>query len=108
MKLLLVFTVVGLGLSAQAKDLHCKISNNLDIVFSGAVQTSINQKVLIGSPPGISAYITEKMNQKFSVEAFVALEDVRIFGEGYLRNPDDTVSATVWGRSVLAEVTCGQ
>ena len=106
MKLSTIFFLLSSLISLNATELNCKILHNMDPVFHSEVTTIENTKILIGSAEGITASITEKKNNIFILEAYLADYDVRGYSEGLLNKEKDQLTFTLWGRASLAEVSC--
>lgn len=106
MKTILIALLLCFGLSVNATPLQCKISLNLKQVHSQTVESRLADKIPIGHSQGISAYVTEKAESSFLVEAFLEEEQVRIYGQGPLKNSGETVSASFWSRNTLADISC--
>jgi hypothetical protein len=87
-------------------ELKCQILLNGELAFTNVLQTHQEFKTAIGKIPAVTAYVTEKENSFFSVEAFLGSEEVRIYGEAYARTTNDRISATLWSRQNLVEVKC--
>ena len=105
-----LFSFVALFLTtpllSHAASLECQISVNGEKVLSAPVQTLALQKISIGRIDGISAYVTEKTDSIFLVEAFLASQEARIYAEGSLKNTGESLAATFWGRQSWTEITC--
>jgi hypothetical protein len=109
MKILLLIMTLSFGLLSQATLLTCDISlNSKKILSHSNINTQVNEKVAIGESQGIIAYVTEKVDSSFSVEAFLANEEARIYAEGPLKNSGEKVSASFWGRDSLVDVLCSK
>ena len=102
-KFILVF---GFSAFAHATPLFCDISNNLSVVYSAKVKSLINEKVLIGNAGVVTAYVTEKNNNIFIVEAFLANQEARIYAQGNLNNTHEFVIASFWNRENIIDVSC--
>lgn len=92
--------------TAWAKDFDCQIIMNNEVVTKSKVSSSLKEKVMVGKLPAVTAYITEKSNHIFSLEAFVPDYEARIYGQGLIRQASDQVNTSLWGRDILIEVTC--
>jgi len=106
MKLSFIFFLLSALSTLNATELDCKILHNMEPVFYSEVSTTENTKILIGSAEGIIASITEKKNNIFILEAYLADYDVRGYSEGLLNKEKDKLTFTLWGRASLAEVSC--
>lgn len=106
MKLSFAIYLFSSLISLNATELNCKILHNMDPVFHAEVSTTEETKTLIGSAEGINASITEKKNNIFVLEAYLADYDVRGYSEGLLNKEKDKLTFTLWGRASLAEVSC--
>ena len=91
---------------ANAMDLNCKILENTDVTLKNKLTSILNQKILIGRTDQVTAYVTEKANQLFIVEAFLTSYDARIYGQGVITQPSDELTASLWGRDSMVDVTC--
>ena len=108
MKLIFGTLILAFSLSVNANSLSCQILLNNEQVLVTKVHTELNQKISIGRTNGITAYVSEKPNSTYLVEAFLAEEDLRIYAQGNLRNKGESVIASAWGRSSLVDVSCEQ
>lgn len=109
MKYHLSFFLAGFTLlssSLNAAILNCEIAYNLEPVYQTEVVTETLSKTLIGEAEGITAYITEKANNQFILEAFLADYDIRGYSEGKLVVAGDKMSFSLWGRTSMADVSC--
>ncbi|MBC7741209.1 MAG: hypothetical protein H7061_03370 [Bdellovibrionaceae bacterium] len=92
--------------TAVAAEMTCQIKLNLEPQLSATVVTHVNKKTAIGATKGIYAYVTEKENNYFIVEAFLADYEARIYGEGFLKQTSDRLTASIWSRENQIELTC--
>ncbi len=107
MKKLFLFSFISFAVNfAGAKDLRCQILENNEVTFTNKVYPVLNQKVPIGRTAQTTAYVTEKENQTYIVEAFLTDYDARIYGQGVLNNATDELTASLWGRDSMVDVTC--
>ena len=106
MKLILGTLLFAFSLISNANTLTCQISLNNEQVFKTKVQTQLNQKTLIGSSQGITAYVSEKPGSVYLVEAFLQNQEVRIYAQGNLNNSGENVVASLWSRDSLVDVSC--
>lgn len=106
MKKILTALLLTLSLKAFSADLLCDISVNLDILSESTVATSLDQKILIDRVGTVTAYITEKENHHYVVEAFLADHEMRIYGEGTLREKSDRLVASSWSRDAIIDIEC--
>lgn len=105
-KFCVVFLIYILTFACFAQDLDCQIRLNNDVVLKNKVSTVLSQKVLIGKSNSITAYVTEKQNQRFNIEAFLADYEVRLYAEGLLSKSNDAITASLWGRESIVDVSC--
>lgn len=89
-----------------AATLECRVLINLDIVNEIKVVTTLKNKMQIGKHEQIISYVTETAVDVFSVEAFIPELDARIYSEGTLKFPAESLTAAAWARDVLADVSC--
>lgn len=108
MKSIALIIILTTGLTLNAANLLCQISRNTSVVFSTKAQSHLDEKVFLGRSQGVSAYVTEKSDSSFLVEAYLENEDVRIYAQGPLKNPGEKVIASLWGRESLVDITCGK
>ena len=102
---ILLFSLLISG-NVFAANLKCRVLINLDVVNESFLVTKLKEKTLIGNHEQIITYVTETATDVFSIEAFVPELDARIYSEGTLKGPDEALTASVWARDVLAEVSC--
>ncbi len=103
--------IIGLGLlvlstQLMATDLDCNIQLNLGNISETQVTTALDQKTSIDAAEGIYASVTEKKNGHFVVEAYLVDYDIRIYGEGSLKDNSDKLSASAWGRASMVDIEC--
>ena len=89
-----------------AAALECRALINRDIVTEAKVVTSLKNKISIGRHSQIISYVTEIEEDVFSVEAFIPELDTRIYSEGPLKTPGESLTAAAWARDVLVDVSC--
>lgn len=106
MKKLLAILSLSVSFNLMAADLLCDISVNQDILSESTVTTVLNQKTSIDSVDGVVAYVTEKEKNHYVVEAYLAQYDLRIYGEGTIKDNDDRLVASVWGRDSMIDIEC--
>ena len=108
MKLTLVSILASLALSsiASAATLNCHIDINNDPLLQTSVETKTKQKVKIGDVDTVTAYITEKVDGIYTLEAFIANAEMRIYSEGMLKSSNDRLSTSVWSRDILLDIEC--
>lgn len=104
--IILVIIVTSLSLVAAARSVHCEVQKNSQMIGEKDVQTTLQEKQLIFKDDLITAYLSEKSNERFLVEAFVPDYEIRFYGEGVLKSKDDQVIASLWGRDYLIEISC--
>lgn len=98
--------IIFLSGNVFAAVLECRVRINLDIVNEVKVMTTLKNKMPIGKHEQIISYVTEIADDVFSVEAFIPELDSRIYSEGPLKSPGESLTATAWARDVLADVSC--
>lgn len=106
MKKIIITLAFVLSANLMAADLVCDISVNQNIVSETIVTTNLNEKVNIDSVEGVYAYITEKEKNRYIVEAYLAQYDLRIYGEGSIKDNDDRLIASLWGRDSMIDIEC--
>lgn len=101
--LILLFTF-----SAWSQDLQCEISYNNQVILKNKVNvTEKNQKLIIGKSAIATAYVTVSDKNIYTIEAFLPEYEVRIYGQGGLNDGSESVTASLWGRESIVDVTCG-
>jgi hypothetical protein len=105
MKSLILF-ILCLSPIAHAVSLSCQISLNMQVIHQVEIQSLLNEKVAIGRKDGISAYVTEKQDHSFLIEAFLADEEARIYAQGSLNTANENLLATFWNRDHMIDVGC--
>lgn len=106
MKIYLSLLALALSFNVYSAELLCDISVNFDILSETTVSTKLNEKMPIDSVGSVSAYVTEKENNHFVIEAFLADHEIRIYGEGALREKSDKVVASSWSRDSIIDIQC--
>lgn len=106
MKKMFVFAVLMMSAHAGAKEVSCMISQNLEPVSQMTIFSEPGKKMAIDRVEGISAYITEKDNNLFILEAYLLDYDVRGYSEGHLHHPSDKLTFALWGRDSVVEIAC--
>lgn len=105
MKIFIVVLVL-FSQSGFAKDIHCSVKYNGTVVLNSSVLTLLNQKMKFASLPYVTAYLTEKENQQYSIEAFIPEQEQRIYSDGTLRGTKDRLVLSLWSRDLLLDLTC--
>lgn len=106
MKIYLSLLALAVSFNVYSAELLCDISVNLDILSQTTVTTELNEKTSIDSVGSVTAYVTEKENNHYIVEAFLADHEIRIYGEGTLRDKSDKVVASAWSRDSIIDIQC--
>ena len=108
MKLQLVITLATLAFSsfASAATLNCHIDINNDPLLQTQVETKTKTKVKTGEVDSVTAYVTEKVDGIYTLEAFLASSETRIYSEGMIKTNGDRLSASVWSRDILLDIEC--
>ena len=108
MKKVLISSLVFLfAVSAWSQDLQCEISYNNQVILKNKVYvTEKNQKLSIGKSAIATAYVTVSDKNLYTVEAFLPEYEVRIYGQGGLNDDSESVTASLWGRESIVDVTC--
>jgi len=106
MKKILAVLIGLFSINAFSADLICDISVNLDILSESTVTTKLNDKTPIDTVGNIVAYVTEKEKSHFIIEAFLADHEMRIYGEGALRESTDKIVASAWSRDSIIDIEC--
>jgi len=106
MKNILAILIGLYSINAFSAELICDISVNLDILSESTVATKLNEKTPIDSVGNVIAYVTEKEKSHYIVEAFLADHEMRIYGEGTLRESTDKVVASAWSRESIIDIEC--
>lgn len=93
--------------SAWSQDLQCEISYNNQVVLKNKINLiEKNKKVSIGKSAIATAYLTVSDKNLYTIEAFLPEYEVRIYGQGGLHDETETVTASLWGRESMIDVTC--
>ncbi len=108
MKQVLISLIFSLfSFSAWSQDLQCEISYNNQVILKNKVYvTDKNQKLIIGKSAIATAYLTVSEKNLYTIEAFLPEYEVRIYGQGGLNDESETVTASLWGRESMVDVTC--
>ncbi len=103
-----IFSILGflITVSSWASPVQCEVKSNLTLVMKVEVQTLNSEKVLVGEYNSIRAYITEKSEDLFTVEAFLPDYEMRIYAEGDLKSNSHKLTASYWGRDSMLDVSC--
>ncbi len=104
--IIFLFFSLLVSVSSFASPVQCEIKSNLTLVMKVEVQTLNLEKVLIGEYNAVRAYITEKSDDLFTVEAFLPDFEMRIYAEGDLKSGSHTLTASYWGRDSMLDVSC--
>ena len=94
------------SVSAFATELNCQIAESLTPVLKVRVNTQAMQKTLIGKTQDITAYVTEKADKSFSVEAFLHSAEIRIYADGPIQASGQKLTASYWSRDSLYDIQC--
>ncbi len=105
-RLLIFIAVTFFAFFSFSANLDCDMSVNNEIIQKMKTQSRINEKILIGSTELVKAYVTEKQNHRYLIEAFLADFEARLYAEGVLSQNSDLISASLWGRQNRHDVTC--
>ena len=89
-----------------AATLNCEFSVNSQRVHTSQVDTVLSQKVPVGRTQQVVAYITEKQNSIFMLEAYLENQEARIYSQGYLNRTGEALLLAFWSREELLEVSC--
>lgn len=93
--------------SAWSQDFYCDIIYNNQVILTNKVTLGDkNQKVLIGKSDAVTGYITLSDKNLYTIEAFLPEYEARIYGQGALNTASDSVTASIWGRESMIDVTC--
>jgi len=98
--------VVFVSFNVFARSLVCSAYVNLEFKFSNQVDSNLNEKISIGREPNFRAYVTQKENDIFIVEAFIVNQEVRVYGEGTLKSDTDRIKASIWSREEIIDIDC--
>jgi len=106
--ILIILTAVSTFMSTQvfAKDLVCSADVNSELVFMNQVTPEKNEKVLIGREPNFTAYITQKENNVYILEAFIVNQETRIYSEGTIVQPENHIKLSLWSREEIIDIDC--
>jgi hypothetical protein len=106
-QVLISLLISSFAYSVLAQDLHCEISYNNQVIFKNKVYvTEKNKKLSIGKSAIATAYVTVSEKNLYTVEAFLPEYEVRIYGQGGLNDESESVTASLWGRESIVDVTC--
>ncbi len=100
-----IVLLIGSSVAFSA-NLTCEIRLSNSLILRRDVATQKQAKTVIGETGEISAYVLEKENQHYTIEALLPEMDARIYAEGSLRELQDRVVASLWGRTLLVDVEC--
>lgn len=108
MKQILLSSVISLiSFSAWSQDLHCEIIYNSQVILKNKITVSEkNEKVNIGKSAIATAYVSVSDKNLYTIEAFLPEYEVRIYGQGGLNEQTETITASLWGRESIIDVTC--
>ncbi|MDO9183613.1 MAG: hypothetical protein Q7U04_14460 [Bacteriovorax sp.] len=103
-----MFTLLTLIFSTNlyCAQINCNILLNQDSISQVKVSTIINQKISISSAEGVFAFVTETEKDHYLIEAYLSDYDLRLYVEGTLRDNNDKLSASAWGRESMVEIAC--
>ncbi len=104
--LICILTLTICNQIALAAPLSCEIKINGASELNKTVETSLNQKMIIGETDSFRSFVTEKENNFFSLEVFLGPYEARIYSEAYLKEPGDKLNLNFWGRDMLLEIQC--
>lgn len=106
MKSFLMIILMAMGTNVLAQDLVCSAYVNSELVFMNQVTPANNEKVLIGREPNFTAYITQKDNNIYILEAFIVNQETRIYSEGSLIQPESHIKLSLWSRDEIIDIDC--
>ena len=106
MKKILFLAIVAFSSQLFSAELDCNIKLNQEIISKAKVSTVLDKRVVINSESGIFAYVTEKSSQQYVVEAYLSDYDLRIYGEGSLKDNHDRLIASAWGQTSIVDIGC--
>ena len=101
-------TVLLMSSISSAATLNCTIKVNNAVVAQNQVQTKSKEKVFVASADSIQAFVTEKVDDIFIIEAFIGESEIRIYSEGMLRTPADRLVTSLWSREMMADIECSR
>ncbi len=88
-----------------AQPILCELKINSATQNTLAIESILDQKVLITKSAEVVAYLTQKQ-KTFVIEAFLTQYDARIYAEGKITNLEDQLTASLWGRDILIDISC--
>ncbi|OFZ30035.1 MAG: hypothetical protein A2622_09265 [Bdellovibrionales bacterium RIFCSPHIGHO2_01_FULL_40_29] len=107
-KSLFLTLIISLTLNiAKAATITCQVKINGALISQKVIHSELDTKSNITQRPELTAHVTEKSKQFFTIEAFLPSYDARIYAEGHLKNTADKVAASLWGRDILVDLECG-
>ena len=86
--------------------LECKNLVNLEVVSEGSVTPVKKVKLLVSTSDEVVSYVTETGPEQYLVEAYLPNLQMRIYSEGSISKPDQTLTASAWDRSLMVDVIC--
>lgn len=90
-----------------SQDLQCEIVYNNQVILKNKITvTEKNQKVTIGKSAIATAYLTFSEKNLYTVEAFLPEYEARIYSQGGLTEQSEVLTASLWGRESMIDVTC--
>lgn len=105
-KMILTLLAFSISSSAVAQGLDCQISIDNLVVLKTKVSSLPKQKVGIGKNSSVTAYVTQYEQNLYSVEAFLPDYEARIYAQGSLSQNSDVITASLWGRELVLDVSC--
>lgn len=88
----------------KAETVSCFYKKNLDSDGDVRVETVLNKKILLFDTGSLRAFITEKENSQFEIEAFLKDFEMRVYSMGSLDSKP--LNLSLWSREEIAEVSC--
>jgi hypothetical protein len=89
-----------------AKSLRCEIKEDSAPVSSMQIETVPHVKLKIGQSPNVIAYVKEYDNGNVTLEGLLVHYQARFYSAGVLRNPNDTLIASMWMRQGAIDIQC--
>lgn len=95
------------SLNCFSKTVVCEIRDEQIKILSSEMEIKQKQqKYFLGKAQLISAYVTEVLENEYEVEAYLSDSDIRIYAHGTLKTLQDKLTASLWSRSNLVELSC--
>lgn len=105
---LAIMTLMLISATAQATSFECTTYKNLDAISSQFVETKIGQRLAVDETEIAVTFLKQTSEQAYSLEVYLPQHDMRVYSEATLANTESVITASVWMRDMLIEVSCRQ